>query len=193
LQDVLEEKHTIQEAIATHPTGLKIIPANIGIESIDSDISNLKYHLQQLNGTIILDSPPGLGEDALQIIDACDDVIIVTSPELPTLTNAVKTIKVARELKKNVIGVIINKSLNEDHELTPNEIEMMCESHVLSNINYDTIITRSLSKKTPIIEFKPYSESAIEYKKVAAKILGKNYQTPKFLFFKRLYDQISNK
>ncbi len=193
LQDVLDGESHIKDAVATHPSGLKIIPSAIGLESIDSDLGNLREKLNGLEGTVLLDSPPGLGEDALQILEACDEVIIVTTPELPTLTNAVKTIKIARDMKKNVLGIILNKGLGEEYELTVDEVEMMCEAHVLSTIPHDNLISKSISAKIPVVELKPLSEASIEYKRTAAKLLGKSYEAPKFLLFRRFIDDIKSR
>ena len=70
---------------------------------------------------------------------------------------------------------------------------MMCEAHVLSTIPHDNLISKSISAKIPVVELKPLSEASIEYKKTAAKLLGKSYEPPKFLLFRRFIDDIKSR
>lgn len=186
LQDVLKDEAHIDEATYTHPSGLKIIPSSIDMGSLDTNLDNINKHIQKLDGIVIIDSPPGLNEDAINVLKASDEIIVVTNPELPTIANAVKVIKKAGEFRKPVLGIAINRNSYDEYAIPPEEVELMCESHVISKIPEENSMKRCIFEKTPLVHNLPYAPASIEYKKLAAKIIGKTYEPPKFLFLRRL-------
>ena len=54
-----------------------------------------------------MDTPPGLGKDTMAILKAADEVIIVTHPELPSVSDALKTIKMSERVGTKITGVIL--------------------------------------------------------------------------------------
>ena len=185
LQDVLRGTENINKAIYTHPLGLKIIPSSISLDSINADLSKLKHALNDLDGLVLLDSPPGLSADALSVLDASDEVIIVSTPELQTIANALKVSRVALSMEKLVLGIIINRYSSEKYEMSPTEIMTMCDAPILSTIPEDINVKRSLFEKTPIISHSPFSPSSIEFQKLACDLTGQKYKPPGNIFLKK--------
>ncbi len=186
LQDVLNDEIDVSRAIYMHHTGLKLIPSSIDLDSLGADVSKLRLAMSKLEGTVIVDAPPGLDKDSLAVLDACDDVIIVTNPEIPTVTNAVKVARVAADMKKNILGILITRMKNASWELRPEEVEMMCEAPVIGIVPEDWNVNKSIFDKVPIVAQSPYSYASIEYKKLAARLIGKTYEPPKYLGIKKL-------
>lgn len=186
LQDVLNDDIDVSRTIYMHHTGLKFIPSSIDLDSLNSDVSKLRLSLSRLNGIVIVDAPPGLDKGSLSILDACDEVIVITNPEIPTVANGVKITRVATDMKKNVLGVVITRMRENAWELRPDEVEAMCETPIIGMIPEDHNVKRSIFDKTPIVAQSPFSPAAIEYKKVAARIIGKTYEPPKYLGLKKL-------
>ncbi len=185
LQDVLNENIDIGRAIYMHQTGLKFIPSSIDLELLDADVSKMRLALNKLDATIIVDSPAGLDKGAISILDACDEVIIVTNPEMPTVANGAKIARMARDMKKNIFGVIITRVKNNGWELTPEDIETMCETSVIGIVPEDMNVKKSIFEKVPVVANIPYSPASIEYKRIAARLLGKTYEPPKHLALKK--------
>ena len=185
LQDVLNQNIDIERAIYMHQTGLKFIPSSIDLELLDADVSKMRLALNKLDATIIVDSPAGLDKGAISILDACDEVIIVTNPEMPTVANGAKIARMARDMKKNIFGVIITRVKNNGWELTPEDIETMCETPVIGIVPEDMNVKRSIFEKVPIVSNVPYSPASIEYKRIAARLLGKTYEPPRHLALKK--------
>ncbi|MFH1127226.1 MAG: cell division ATPase MinD [archaeon] len=190
LQDVLNDEIDINRAIYMHHTGLKLIPSSIDLDSLSADVSRLRLVLNKLEGTIILDAPPGLDKDSRTVLDACDEIIIVTNPEIPTVANAVKVARVATDMKKNVLGILITRMKYSAWELRPEEIEMMCEVPVIGIIPEDWNVSKSIFDKVPIVAQSPYSHASIEYKKLAARLIGKTYEPPRYLGLKKFLKMI---
>ncbi len=185
LQDVLNDKIDISRAIYMHQTGLKFIPSSIDLELLGADVSKMRLALNKLEATVIVDSPAGLDKDSLSVLDACDEVIIITNPEMPTAANAAKISRMARDMKKNVFGVILTRVKNNGWELTPQDIEVMCETPVIGVVPEDINVKKSIFAKIPVVSHAPYSPVSIEYKKIAARLIGKTYEPPKHLALKK--------
>lgn len=179
LQDALEGNIGILNAIYTHPSGFKVIPASISLDYLSKNPTpyRLKSVLSDLNGIVLIDSPPGLREDALLVLKACDELLIITNPEIPAVTDALKVIKVAREMGKEPLGIVVNR-VKDKFELTTEEIEEMTDLKVIGRIPEDKNIKRSMFEKTPIVHLKPHSKSAIEFNKLAAALIGAEYSPP---------------
>ena len=181
LQDALDDKIDIKDTIYAHPTGLKFIPSSISIDSVQSDINHLKSMLKTLDGIVIIDSPPGLDKEAQKVLRLCDELLIVTSPELPALTNAVKVIKVAEEMKKPILGIVVNRVTGLKHEITPGEIEAMCEHPVISIVPEDLSVRESIFEKTPVLDYNPYAPASIGFLKLAHNLNGLEYRPPRMM------------
>jgi septum site-determining protein MinD len=183
LQDVLIGKSKIEEAMYDYH-GLKLIPSSICLDSIDTNVRRLKTVLKKLDNIVLVDSPPGLSNDAMAVLDACDEIIVIVTPEIQTMANAVKVIHVAKEKKKQVLGVVINRYNKDRYELSEGEVEIMAEAKILGKIPEDTAVRKSLFNKIPLMNYNPYSRAASEFNRLAASLLGVEYRKPEF--FKRL-------
>lgn len=181
LNHVLCKKARTFEAVYEHESGLKVIPSSISIkDSQKTDpkrLKSIKGELSRLSDYVILDSAAGLGEEANSSIDLADDIIIVTNPELPALTDALKAIKTAEMKKKNVLGVIVTRVKKDKLEMTPELVKDMLEVPVLGMIPYDDRVCMSLNKKSPVVCCHPKSKSSRAYKEIAARILGIEYDS----------------
>jgi len=186
LQDVLNDEIDINRAIYMHHTGLKLVPSSIDLDSLSADVTNLRLALNKLEGTVIVDAPPGLDKDSRAVLDACDEIIVVTNPEIPTVANAVKVARMAADMKKNILGIVITRMKNAPWELRPEEVEMMCEVPVIGVVPEDWNVNKSIFDKVPVVAHSPYSQAAIEYKKLTARLIGKTYEPPKYIGLKKL-------
>lgn len=188
LQDALEGSIGINNAIYTHPSGLKLVPASISLNYLNRVPSpyRLKSVLSDLAGLVMIDSPPGLRDDALFVLRSADDIVVVTNPEIPAVTDALKVIKVSRELGKEPLGIIVNR-VKHSYELRQDEIESMCDAPVIGKIPEDDNIKRSMFEKTPVVSYRPYSPAAVAYRKIAASLVGKEYKPPRLLRLRRLF------
>lgn len=185
-QDVLERGGNILEALHIHKTGLRIIPSSLSLKHVEIAIKKFRELFQNIKGHILVDSSPGLGEDVISLMKASDDLIIVTTPEIPAVTDALKSIEIARNMQKKIRGIIVNRHGRKKYEISAEEISAISNLPVLGVIPEDENVLKSVMCKTPVIEFNPYSNASIAIRKIASKITGEKYQKPKFLMLKRL-------
>jgi septum site-determining protein MinD len=180
LHDVLRDDTSIESAIYDHQTGLKIVPASLSTEAlrgIDMDkMQSALSHLLSNNDIIIVDAAAGLGKEAIAALNVADDLIVVTNPELPAVTDALKTIRVAQSNGTNVLGVVVNRVKGLSHEMSMSEIRSMLDVPIISIIPEDIHIPKSISKKIPVVHHKPRSKSSIQFQKLASRITGEPYR-----------------
>lgn len=179
LHHVLKGKNHVTESIYLHPSGIKIIPAGLSISDLrDVQPEKLKKVLPSLDGLadiVVIDGAAGLGREAISLMNAVKDLVIVTNPELPAVADAMKTIKIAEELGKDVKGVIIAKTGNQG-DISISNLKTLLEKPVLAIIPNDKAIRHSLLKKDPVVYTHPKSRSSIAYKKLAANLIGVEYE-----------------
>ena len=178
LNHVLRDEADIQDAIYKHESGMKIIPSDLSIKELKkldfSKLSNIANKLRDYSEYIIFDSPAGLSQDALNVIDAGDELIIVTNPEIPAVTDALKTSKVIEQLGKQVKGVIVTRVKGNRTEMPIVNIKDMLELPILGVVPEDKNMQTALVMKDAIVHTHPKSKASRAYREIAAKIIGNN-------------------
>ncbi len=128
---------------------------------------------------ILIDSSPALNDEILATILASDELLVVTTPDYPTLSATLKAVKLANQRGAQMNGLILNKVYNKNFELSLEDIEETVEIPVMAVIPYDINILRALSEFTPSTTYKPKSEASVECKKLAATLIGEKYYPKK--------------
>jgi septum site-determining protein MinD len=180
LHHVLQGKNKIKEAVYVHPQGLKIVPASIALADLiatnPNSLPKVINQLKKLNSDfILLDGAAGLGREALRAIEAADELLIVTNPEMPAITDALKTVALADSYNKEVLGVILTKTESFNYDMSISNVEAMLEKPVISVIPNDKSVRESLIMKDSVVFTHPNSRPAIAYKKLAASLIGHPY------------------
>lgn len=179
LMNVLKNEASIYQAIYTHTSGLRVLPS---ISTVD-DLKKIKYNrlreaIQSLEGEadlIVMDSAAGLGREAISAIEAADEILIITTPDLSAVLDTQKTIQVAHELGKNLLGVVVNKMGEYKHELKINNIEKLLDLPVIGVIPYDNNVKEAFKLKHPVTHTHPNSKASKSYEQLAGLLLGKKY------------------
>lgn len=181
LNHILTKKVEALEAVYEHESGVKIIPASLSIhDTLNTDYTKLKNYkndFKSLSEYVLIDCAAGLGEEAISAMELADEIIIITNPEIPAITDALKAIKVAE--KKNLVikGVIMTRVRKDKIEMQPEIVKEMLETQILGMIPEDITIKKSLNQKNAVIYTHPKSNAARAYKEIAAKIIGHQYNS----------------
>ena len=182
LNHVMSGKAKIPDAIYEHESGTKIIPSSLSISELrklnHNKLTEIGKKLRKMADFVIYDSAAGLGDEAIAAIVAADEIIIVTNPEIPAVTDALKTSKLVEQLGKQVKGVIVTRKSNSKTEMPISNIKDMLELPIIGVVPEDQKIKSALVMKDAVIHTHPYSKSAIAYKRIAAKIAGVQYREP---------------
>lgn len=196
LHDVLKGKAKASEAVYSHPSGIRVVPASLSVSALKgANPDRLSAVLLNLLGQaeiIIIDAAAGLGREALAAISVADEILIVTNPDLPSVTDALKTIKLAQEAGTPILGVVLNRVRGHAHELSKKEVHAMVEVPVIATVPEDLAVPRAIASKMPVVRHSPRSRAAREFKKLAAAVLGEQHgQVKKKNWFERLLDYLA--
>jgi septum site-determining protein MinD len=181
LNQVLKGKAEPFEAVYEHESGLKVMPSSLSIRELKKinpeKLKTFKKHFKKLSDHVIIDSVAGLGLEASSVIDLADEIIIVTNPELPAITDALKTVKLAQEKKKPVLGIIVTRVKKDNIEMPPDSVKEMLEAPILGMIPEHKDVQKSINLKNAVVHTHPKSMPARAYKEIAAQILGVDYDS----------------
>ncbi len=183
LNHVLLGKADAFEAVYEHESGIKIMPSSLSIKELKKikpeKMSDFKEDFKKISDYVIVDSAAGLGHEALSLIKMADELVIVTNPEMPAITDALKAIKLAEEMKKTILGVIVTRVKKNEIEMQPEIVKEMLETPILGMVPEDTSIQKSLRMKDAVVHTHPKSNAARAYKEIAARLLNEEYDSDK--------------
>lgn len=152
-QDVIKKKADILKAIAIHnPTGLSILPEALSESefiSTKSQFDEFKSKLAKLNfDFIIIDTSPGFHQP--YEFDHWDEGIIVSTPDMPSVSAAMRTEKEFRSHKIKS-SLVMNKVKNKSYEIHLNEIEETWTERIYAVLPDSENVRSSLSEQIPVI------------------------------------------
>ncbi len=189
VQHVLEGEAHPETAVFRHPTGIMAAVSSNEIDMVEPDTSrvrNLVQHAAQNSDYVLVDCPPGLNGTVEDVMDACDELMIVTMPTQTSGINAAQVIEKAKEMRKPILGTVVNMSEGDpEKELVNREVEMLTESHILAEIPYDHEMKKSLFDNHPLVLNESLSDAAIEIQQLAHDLDGRDFERPAFPKFKR--------
>ena len=191
LQDVLVGKITPEEAVVLHPaTGIRVIPSSLQYTK-EVSMKNLNKVLDSVKTyrCIIIDSPPGLSEEVENIMKACSELVVITTPDIPSVTSATKIIDLAENDRIPVVGLVVNRILNKKYELHMQEIESICNTRIIAKIPEDIRVPESIAVKVPLTLYSPKSPASVALNQLARELCGVRVREPNYAtegFFARL-------
>ena len=180
----------IEDAIYEHNSGLHIIPGALKMpKKFDRDMyKKLKRKTRTLKyDCLLIDTPAGLGDDARAALMPCKEALIVANPEWPSVFNAGKAAAIAKELKKKVIGLALNRSMVHEYEPKEEVVEDLLCIPVLQVIPEDLHVRKAIVLHNPVVVSYPDSPAGTAIMELAGKISGVEYR-PKRGLWDRVLD-----
>lgn len=181
LHDVLLKKADIDEAIITQSDNLHILPSSLLSKKVNP--FKLKGYIDKIKDNydiVLIDSSPTMNEEILSTMIASDELLAVTTPDYPTLSTTLRAVRLAKQKKTPITGLILNKVRNKKFELTIDDIESTSESPVLAVLPDDIKILEALSLTSPAAVNFANSNAVIEYRKLAAALIGEKHEDKRF-------------
>ncbi len=192
LYDVLNSKANALGAVIQTDYGFDIIANRLAFKKIfypsylklKEKVQHLKYHYD----VVLIDSSPSLDHETLAAMMASDKILIVTTPDHATLSCTLHAVKVAKQKKVPIIGLVINKVYGKKFELSLPQIEEITGVPVLAVIPHELTIPQALSELRPTTTQSKETDAVVEYKKLAAFLVGETYKDKRFKTqFKNLF------
>lgn len=177
---VLRGENHVTESVYLHPAGMKIIPAGISLNDLKKTspdkMPNVLGYLNSTTEFVIIDGAAGLGKEALATIGSSEEIIVVTNPELPAITDALKTIKLCEELGRPVIGVVLTRTKPNNLDVSLKNVETILEKPIIGVIPEDKNVREAITRKDAVVYTHPNCKASIGYKRLAANLLGCKYE-----------------
>jgi len=185
-----EPKNTLHELLAgagdfkscVHHVGekLDILPAGLSIKGfLKADIKNLPTVLKKVPRdyeVIILDTPPGISKGTLVPLKCAKQVIIVTTPEPPSIMATMKVKAIVSMLDKPIVGVVINRARKGlfGKGDRPSDVAKQVGMEILGTIPEEPGIRESVDAGKPMVLIKPKSNFSKALKEISVKLLARS-------------------
>ena len=185
LTDVIYGRKSIAEIMTPGPLGINFISGGSGIQDLihlnsqqlSNFISNLSL-LDEYADIILIDTGAGLTDSVINFSKAADEIILVTTPEPTSVTDAYSLIKVL--CKNNLIPnikLLVNR-VEDDEEGKEifNKLYRVSKKFLNIEINelgylpYDKNLIKSVKLQEPVCISFPNSEISRAFWKISYKI-----------------------
>ncbi|MBK5240420.1 MinD/ParA family protein [Clostridium sp.] len=188
--DVISKGKEIQDVVLTGPFGVKLLAGGSALTKVE-DITEIERNLflnklSALTGFdyIIMDTGAGVNKSVLGFIACSEDLVIVTTPEPTSLTDAYSLLKAVKHFNiKDSAKVIVNRSLdNKEAYLTYNKFNnavtkfLGMELEYLGKISEDKKLAYAVRTQQPVIISYPNSEVAQDINRIAREIEGNSHK-----------------
>ncbi len=188
--DMIYNNMSITDILTSAPFGIEFISGGSGIQELanlnksqlDYMVSKL-YDLDCLADIIIIDTGAGIANTVLDFVSASNEVLLVTTPEPTSITDAYATLKAIKSrggnLKDKEINLLVNKVSSEAEGLEIykklNKVtERFLDIH-LKNIGflpYDRTLEKAVIEQKPVSILYPKSNISKALEKLAENMLN---------------------
>jgi len=168
----------IDELLAIHDTGLKVLLAPKDPESADlingscvsSTLSILKKHAD----FIIIDTPASFNDTVLAALDESDEICVIGTLDLLSLKNVKLCLKTLNELKyeREKQKMVINR-VESNIGLKVDEVEKVLGVRAVAKIPSDKAVPVSINKGVPVVIDAPKLPVSREIEDLALLYVGK--------------------
>ncbi|WP_169788861.1 MinD/ParA family protein [Vulgatibacter incomptus] len=187
LGHVLDGSVSIREALTEGPHGIKILSAGTGVLQLARLGSAQKMRiigeLDTLDDDfdlVIADSAAGIGDNMTFFVGACQETILVVSPEPTSLTDAYAAVKVlSQQGMTGVFHVLVNPAASEAQAREVfGRLPRLTERFLHARLRYlgylprDENIHRAVMMQRPLVKCFPLSPSSRSLEQIADKLLG---------------------
>jgi flagellar biosynthesis protein FlhG len=193
LHDVIYKGVSLKDVVIESNSGVKIISGGSGFFEM-TEVSQEKQNtliegMLQLNDIdiILIDTSAGVSRNLLSFISFSQEMILVTTPEPTSLTDAYSLIKMVAKMSiKDSIKVVINKTRDEkDADSIFYRLEKAALSFLgihLNKLGYvveDSKVKEAVMEQTPFTELYPNCTASKNIFSIVDKLLGQEYPNSK--------------
>lgn len=193
LLDVIKNEKNILEILSDGPKNIKFISGGSGVEDLvklDKEqilkfVENMAL-LDKLAEIIIIDTGAGLSENVMSFIMAADEVLLVTTPEPTSITDAYALVKmVSNRDKTKKMRVIVNRADNiVEADDIMNKLILVAKKFlgiVLEPAGYilhDDAVVKAVKRQEPFLISFPKSQAARNIKEISSNLIenGRNVE-----------------
>jgi flagellar biosynthesis protein FlhG len=187
LQDVVLGNRSVRDIVLEGPDGIRIIPASSGVEELANlDEYRTEVFLRSLGDLegetdiILIDAPSGIGHHATSLVQGADQILVVTTPEPTSFSDAYAMIKVlVKRPLRSMPALLVNQVDSEESALAvARRVKNVAKRFLNLDIDYwgyvlaDESVPKSVLRQEPFLSTYPYSPAASCIYQLARRVLG---------------------
>ena len=197
LHDVFTGRVPLEDAILAAPGGFSVLLAGSGLveysrltpqlrEQLDAILSQVAPRFDR----ILLDTGAGISDVVLHAISLADDVLVVSTPEPTSMTDAYATVKVlAGEQRRRTVRLVVNQtSAHGEGRTVRNQLQLVVDRFVspqarldggdgvtlefTGEVPTDPMVREAVQKRTLLVESAPGSAAGRAVMQIAERLAG---------------------
>jgi len=190
---IMEKDLPKKEEYIIEKEGVDIIPSSIELSAIEISLVStfsreyvLKTVIDQIKDDydyVLIDSAPSLGLMTVNVLAACDSVLIPATPEYLSVKGLELLLRTIFKLKKRINPTITFEGIlltmfDERTNLSKNMLEMIEDSYGEHIKVFDTKIPKSVKvgeanlQSKSIVEYMPTNKAAIAYQEFTKELIS---------------------
>lgn len=179
IQDVFSDGISFNDVIFTHPAGVKMIASSLSIDDIEAlspqNLWRIRTQLSKSADIVLVDAPGTLGSNTIETLRIADRVILITTPEITSFSNTLKTKMIAERNGVEIFGTVLNKVRKNEKAVRRLAREWLGTA-LLCSLPYDSNVIKSSEYGRPVLRHKPRSPYSIGIRKFGAKLANVTYK-----------------
>ncbi len=177
LQDVLMGNAEPIDAVYNVRENVRFVPSGLSLEKMmrvdEERMVEVIGRLATGNDFVLIDCPPGIGQDALAALHSAKETLIITMAEPVSVADAMKlAIFAERRLGLTITGAVVNMYKGMRHEMRADEIQKLIQTSVLAVIPEDPLLRKSSIEGVPVVVKHPDAPSSLVITGLAARLAG---------------------
>ncbi|MEE8400623.1 MAG: cell division ATPase MinD [Candidatus Hydrothermarchaeaceae archaeon] len=157
--------------------GIDLVVGSIKIESLgDVKFDLFKEFISEIKekyDIILIDLIAGLSVDAVTSLSASDAVVLVVTPDILSVSSALKTKIITKGMNIKILGAVINR-VGGEYDIPVPHIADMLGVPILGSISEDKEVKRSLSTGKILMLNNPNSPASKSIKQIASILVGES-------------------
>lgn len=189
--DVIYKNMNIEDVIIQGPLGVRLLPGGSGLNKLEEFTTEQRESflskITSLNNVdfIIMDTGAGINRSVLGFIACCNELIVITTPEPTSLTDAYSLLKVVRHFKlKNDAKIVVNRVMDiEEGRNTFEKFNNAVDNFLKLKLSYlgyiaeDKKLIQAVRQQEPFTVKYPNCSAAADIQKIALKLIGAENQS----------------
>ncbi len=185
VQHLLAGEKAPEDIVVAGPRNVRLVPAASGVPDL-AELDDVRREivlraLSQLEAgsdLVLIDTASGVGRSVTELCLAADDVVVVTTPEMPAYSDAYGLIKLLQQrgitrpphLLVNMAGSA------EEAEETAHRIRLVARRFLRLDVDswgqvpFDPSVARAVRRQEPVVSAFPQSPASLAYRALAASL-----------------------
>jgi len=193
IKDIIDNDISILEAVIEGPGGVNVIPGGSGFKDL-ANIDIWKFNklinsfseLEKFADFVIIDTGAGIANNVINFLLASNEVLVITTPEPHSITDAYALIKTIDEADPEImIKLIINKveSPEEANFISSKIINVARQNLKIKILKYgfimeDLAVSRAIKKRRPFMITEIDCDASKCVENISNLIINKPYTEP---------------